>query len=136
MTQTLTDRRYLDDVPMDQIAALIFELASQLHVERLVRLIGTGRNNFIIEWNDQREAGPEAELNEGAETETGTGTDVNGSLFDGDAEERGAPEPGAANAHAEGPLDADSVGDTSAPDDESFGGDDPADARDTEASSL
>jgi segregation and condensation protein A len=99
-------------------------------------LIGTGRNNFIIEWNDQREAGPEAELNEGAETETGTGTDVNGSLFDGDAEERGAPEPGAANAHAEGPLDADSVGDTSAPDDESFGGDDPADARDTEASSL
>ncbi|MBJ7501233.1 MAG: hypothetical protein JHC57_15870 [Sphingopyxis sp.] len=38
MTLVSTDRRYLDSVAPDQIAALIFELASQLHVERQRRI--------------------------------------------------------------------------------------------------
>ena len=38
MTLASTDRRYLDGVAPDQIAALIFELASQLHVERQRRI--------------------------------------------------------------------------------------------------
>ncbi len=38
MSLSPTDRRYLDNVAPDQIAALIFELASQLHVERQRRI--------------------------------------------------------------------------------------------------
>ncbi|WP_077145565.1 hypothetical protein [Sphingopyxis sp. KK2] len=38
MSLSPADRRYLDGVAPDQIAALVFELASQLHVERQRRI--------------------------------------------------------------------------------------------------
>lgn len=38
MSLPSSDHRYLDNVAPDQIAALVFELASQLHVERQRRI--------------------------------------------------------------------------------------------------